>query len=367
VTIHLDISQLMLDPRRSGIQRAERELIRHWPGPAPLKPCHFNQSTGQMHALPDDVFRVLCEDASPGGTPAELDRLNEYAHNGDVILPERLLNAELFLDPGRADYYYRRASGGTVFWLIYDLLPYLEPQWFGIGTPARMMPYLRALRHVPNAAFISARTRDDCVRHVSAGWVNGPVIPMGGDGLGLEKQGFLPARRQFVMLGTIEPRKNAAPVMQAFKALWRDGLDAHLIMIGNTPHDAAVELALLDEMSGDARFQHLQNLPDSGVRDVLRHARAMIFPSEGEGFGIPPMEALHAGIPVIVAEGLPALAEQPALGQVRLNPVTVQTIGDAVRQLADDETAARLWTEAEQMPVPSWSDFARHVAAWVQG
>ena len=51
VTVHLDISQLLLDPRRSGIQRAERELIRHWPGPAPLVPAGSTPRSGEMRGI----------------------------------------------------------------------------------------------------------------------------------------------------------------------------------------------------------------------------------------------------------------------------------------------------------------------------
>jgi glycosyltransferase involved in cell wall biosynthesis len=100
---------------------------------------------------------------------------------------------------------------------------------------------------------------------------------------------------------------------------------------------------------------------------MLRTARAMIFPSEGEGYGIPPMEALHAGIPVIVSQHLPAIAGLPALGQLRLDTITPGALMQAVRHLLDDTTGQALWHDAARMPVPTWSDFAHRIAAWVQG
>ncbi len=373
-TIHLDISQLVLDPRRSGIQRAERELIRHWPGPARLKPCRFDPATGTLHELPDSILRALCEDAPPGGVAAEQARLERHLRPGRPARPERLLNAELFLDPGRAAYYRAFPDPAGLYWLIYDFLPWLHPDWFGPGSSTRLMPYIHALLAVPNLAFISAQTRDDHARRIArrpghcpgSGPGPGRVIPMGGDGLGLEPQRFDPARRRFVMLGTIEPRKNAAPAMRAFQLLWRQGIDAELTMIGATSPDAAAELALLAGMAGEPRFRHLRDLPDAGVREALRGARAMLFPSEGEGYGIPPMEALHAGIPVIVSAGLPALAGQAAAGQIRLDRVTPETIADAVRALLNDGEARRLWDQAGGLRVPGWADFARGVAEWVQ-
>lgn len=366
MTVHLDISQLVLDPRRTGIQRAERELIRHWPGPARLKPCRFDPLSGEMHELPDTVLHLLCEDAPAGGVKAELARLEPHLRPRRVARPERLLNAELFSDVPRAAYYRQAAAKRRDFWLVYDFLPWLHPDWFSIGSPARLMPYLHALRAVSDVAFISARTKADFIERVGHRACDGPVIPMGGDGLGLERQRFAAARRTFVMLGTIEPRKNAAPAMQAFQMLWRDGMDARLVMIGMASPDATQELALLEALAGEGRFRHRHNLSDAGVREALREARAMLFPSVGEGFGIPPMEALHAGIPVIVSSGLPALAGQASLGQIRLDDITPHAIAAAVRSLLDDATAPQMWDDAARMPVPSWADFARNVATWVQ-
>ena len=363
MSVHIDISHLGRDPRRSGIQRAERELIRHWPGPAELLPCYFVAKQGALQALPREVLDVLCEDAPPGGVPAELQRLSRYLGQGQAVTPERVLNAELFIDPARAAHYCALPPQCRPYWLVYDFLPWLHPAWFSLGSAARLMPYLQALLHVRDLAFISASTRDDYVARIARRPSNGPVIPMGGDGLGLERQRFDPSRKSF---GTIEPRKNALPAMQAFRSLWRDGADVHLVMIGATSPDATKELAMLEELADEPRFRHLQNLPDSGVREALRTARAMLFPSVGEGFGIPPMEALHAGIPVIISDTLPAIAAQPGHGQIRLPAVTAERIADAVRSIGSDDACARLWDDAAAMPVPGWADFARSVAAWVQ-
>ena len=95
-------------------------------------------------------------------------------------------------------------------------------------------------------------------------------------------------------------------------------------------------------------------------------ARAMLFPSVGEGFGIPPMEALQAGVPVVVSDTLPALEGLPGGGQIRLAEVSAGAIGQAVRRLLDDGVARALWADAAALDVPGWDVFARRVAAWVQ-
>ena len=368
MTVHIDLSQIVQSPERTGIQRAERALLQHWPGPAPLVPCMVDAG-GRLVTLPDAVLRALLEPAPPGGLVIETRRIARHLRPGRPV-PEaglRLLNVELFADPVRAAAHQRLAAGpAQLSWLIYDLLPWMQPDWFPPGSARRMMPFIQAMRAVPRLAFISEQTRADVAR-VLRRPQPGPVIPMGADGLGIGRQTFGVAKRDFVMLGTIEPRKNAALAMRAFQLLWRDGVEASLTLIGHARPEATEERALLDALRAEPRFRHLQHLPDAGVQAALQGARAMLFPSEGEGYGIPPMEALHAGIPVIVAASLPALQDMPAAGQVRLAPVTPASIADAVRQMLDDAEAARLWQAAATMRPPSWQDFANRIAGWVQG
>lgn len=372
MTVFLDLSQLIADPARTGIQRAERELIRHWPDAAPLVPCCFDPVRGGFRQLPTSLLQALQAAAPPdaaangkGGSEAERRLLAPHLRPGPPLPEEaRLLCAELFADPLRADA-YRARGGGGVHWLIYDFLPWLHPDWYAPGGPRWLMPYLRALRTVPRVAFISERTRAEYGR-VMRRDAAGPVVPLGGDGLRLERQRFSPERRGFVFLGTLEPRKNGALVLRAFERLWEEGSDAHLTVIGKPHEHGVAEQALLARLDDEPRLRVLGRAPDSAVRTALREARALLFPSEGEGFGIPPMEALHGGVPAVIAASLPAAQGLPQLGQVRLDPVAEDTMLAAIRRLLDDDEAGRLWAEAAELRVPTWRDFAEAVADWVQ-
>ena len=363
--IHLDLSQLLADPRSTGIQRAERELILHWPGPAPLIPCQFEG--GALRELPPSLLDALREPPAPGGVKAERARLAPHVRPGRPVQLAglRLLNAELFVDPRRAALHRHLASlpGVETFWLIYDFLPWMHPDWFGPTAARQLMPYLQAVRSTNHLAFISETTRRDFQHRVMRRTLPGPVIPMGSDGLALERQSWAHPRPSIVMLGTIEPRKNAAPAMRAFQQLWRAGTDIDLVMIGHVGDDSAQERALLDELATEPRFHHLEGLPDEGVRHALRQARALLFPSEGEGYGIPPMEALHAGIPVIVAASLPALEGLPSHGQIRLDTINPDTIAAAILALGDARSLAAATTN---LTLPTWRDFSQAIARWTQ-
>lgn len=361
--IHFDISKLVDEPRRSGIQRVERALIRHWPDRDRLVPCRFSE--GVLRTLPSAVMDLLAQDAPPGGIAAERALLAPYVEPSSAAVPSgaRLLCAELFDDPARAAYHRHEAAHAA--WLVYDFLPWLRPEWFPAGPANRLMPFLQAMRDVGQRSFISAATRRDCAERMFRRPETGPVLPLGADGLGLERQCFDPTKRDIVMLGTIEARKNAIAAIAAFRQLWVEGSDARLVLIGAVEPDALAEQAALRDLAGEARLVQLGPQTDAEVRDALRCARALLFPSEGEGYGLPPVEALHAGIPVIVAASLPALDGLPTHGQIRLDRPDAESIAQAVRSIGDDGTAGRLWEDAARMRLPGWADFARSVADWV--
>ena len=196
---------------------------------------------------------------------------------------------------------------------------------------------------------------------------DGPVFALGGDGLGLARQEFDPARRSFVALGTIEPRRNLGTILEAFRTLWAEGIEARLVVIGKLIGTGGRERALLDSLAGHApQLSFIEEADEETVREALSRARALVSASLAEGFGLPPLEALAAGIPVIVPEDMPSVRLLVPLGQIRLGRVDAGTIAEAVRAMLDDEVAARLWAEAAGLAVPGWEDFARALAAWVQ-
>ena len=372
---YLDISELFALPMRTGIQRVERELIRHWTGPGRLVLCVYDHALDDLRVLPDVAASILT--ASSGAVCHDVAQESSALHGliaGEVPvrLPacaRRLVNPELFFDARRARFYERIAGSRIeVFWLVYDFLPYLEPRWFEQGSSRTAMFYLRALRSIRHVAFISEHTRQDYRRRVMRGTErDGPVIVLGGDGLGLRPQRFFPGRAGYVVLGSIEPRKRVAAILEAFIALWAEGGAAPLTVIGRLLPHALHEVELMATLEEQPLFRHLGHATDTAIREVVGSARAMIFASEGEGFGLPPFESLFHGMPVIVSATVPSIEMLPAQGQMRLEEVSGRCIAEAVRRLEDDAVAERLWREAAGLHIPSWRDFAAAVALWVHG
>lgn len=372
-SVLLDVSTLVANPVRSGIQRVEREAMRHWPADVALAPA-VQTPDGGWRRLPEAARALLCDGGADRRAAAEeVAELAAMVRAAPALAPERqdiVLNLELFYEAWRAEAYRALCrERRRVRWLVYDFIPWLQPSLFPPGTTRACMHYLRAVRDVPRLAFISEATRRDFALRIAQREVDGPVLPLGADGLGLEAQGFSPSRRDVVVLGTIEPRKNPMAAMDGFRRHWASGGGLRLVLAGRIDAASRPALATLAAEAG-SRLTVLDQPDDATLRHVLQGARAVLSASTAEGFGLAPWEALHAGIPAI-ATPMPSLAALPPADRagtggawLKLGAPTAEAVSDALALLADDGVAAALWAGAAALVLPGWGDFARRLADW---
>ena len=374
IEVHFDITQLLLDPRRTGIQRAERELVRHWPSAVPLIPVRYDPCSDGLQQVPDQILDILCEDGPGGvaGAAAEVAKLAPHLSRAKPLDLRRkhvkLLQMELFGMRTRSEFLQRlaRLDGHEVAMLVHDFLPWLQPQFFDVGAGTTLMHYLRAVRAASRLCFVSEHTKRDWLQRISRGHGrDGPVFSEGGDGFRMERQHFFPERQGYIILGTIEPRKNILSAIHAFEQLWQDGQGPQLHIVGRLDPSLRHECETMQRLAEVPWLQHYAHASDEQVRNILRRIRAMIFPSEHEGFGLPPFESLHSGIPVIVHSELPSVSLLPSSGQIRLLRCDPCSIANAVRLIEVETEARRLWAEAAQVNIPSWRGFAQNLADWM--
>jgi glycosyltransferase involved in cell wall biosynthesis len=377
-----DLSEFMHYPQRTGIQRVTFEILARWPpGRTPLVPVVLSRS-GAVYRLPAETFGVIEEffGLASGDPGRARQRLVEFMARApeaaEPVAPERalgFLNVELFFNDWRPEVYHRLLDrmGERFFFLLYDFFPWLYPWWFpkGLMHEIPLMDFFRLARRASHVAFISEATRQDYLRRVvRRDRPTGPVLAMGGDGLGTRRPDFAAARRRFTAVGSIEPRKNLGPVLRAFASLWGEGVDARLTVVGRMNGLPADERRLFDDLlENEPRFEWRTNLDDGQVRDVITDSRATVFASRAEGFGIPPLESLSLGVPVIVYEGIPSVAGLTPHGQVRLAEPDAVGVRRAVLDLLDDEYARAKTEEIRGLHVPTWGELAGNLAAWVEG
>jgi glycosyltransferase involved in cell wall biosynthesis len=166
------------------------------------------------------------------------------------------------------------------------------------------------------------------------------------DAMVVERTFGLTHRNYFLHLGAIEPKKNIGRMIEAFLA---SGVEAPLVLTGSRGWRSDAELALLpgdDEVdtrhgrSMAERVRRLDHVSRPLLARLIRGARALLFPSIAEGFGLPVLEAMQLGTPVLTSR-MGAVAEIAGDAAVLVDPYDVADIGRGILRLDGDEALRR--------------------------
>jgi glycosyltransferase involved in cell wall biosynthesis len=233
-------------------------------------------------------------------------------------------------------------SGAAALVTIHDLTCVRFPELCDAHTrryPAYIAAALRRGAHVHTvSATVAAEVADHFA--VAADRIhvvhNGVSPPRGGDP---ERGRHVAGDAPFVLaLGTIEPRKDLVSLVRAFDtvAATSAGRDLHLVMAGKRGWGAAeLDKAIRTSAHRD-RIVRLGWVDDQTRADLLHAARVLAYPSVYEGFGLPPLEAMLARVPVVTtnAGALPEIVGDAAL----MVPVgDTDALADALARAVDDD------------------------------
>jgi glycosyltransferase involved in cell wall biosynthesis len=173
---------------------------------------------------------------------------------------------------------------------------------------------------------------------------------------------------QVLCVGTLEGRKNHLALLEAAEALWREGRRFRLVLAGlPRPETAGPALRLAAQLRAAGRpLAMLGAVPDARLRELYAECHFTVYPSVYEGFGLPVAESLSHGRPCVCGRG-GALAEVAGEGCLAVAEPTPVALAAALRALMDEPNLlTRLGTEAARRRFPSWADYARRVADWVE-
>jgi len=153
--------------------------------------------------------------------------------------------------------------------------------------------------------------------------------------------GDAPARPYVLSLGTLEPRKNLARLVEAMEEIWDRRPDfPDLVIAGASGWGMRGFGERLARSRHAARIQRLGWVAPAQAQTLVAHARVLAYPSLYEGFGLPPLEALAAGT-TVVASSSSSLPE--VLGDAALlpDPEDARAIAAALEKAHDDEAWRR--------------------------
>lgn len=164
--------------------------------------------------------------------------------------------------------------------------------------------------------------------------------------MGLEADGY------FLFYGALEPKKNVARLIEAHAGM---AGDTPLVIVTGHSWNSDVEQGLLDRMGGtQGRLIVLRFLPRGMLQALIRHARAVTFPSLHEGFGLPALEAMHLGVPTLTSSG-GALAEVAGGGALMVDAYDVADIRAGLERIDGNPVWRRQLAEQGRIKAEEFS------------
>jgi glycosyltransferase involved in cell wall biosynthesis len=241
----------------------------------------------------------------------------------------------------------RAAGARRVVVKLHDVIPLDHPEFARANGPQKMRERLEAAATADALIYNSHHTRSRAEAHLSL--PDGVVAPLGID---VEPAPEAPAHDGFVVLGTIEPRKNHLLLLDLWSALGDDAPPLHIIGRRGWMNEAL--FARLDR--NPLHVTEHGSLPDEEAQALLGGACALLFPSLAEGYGLPVAEALTLHVPVIASD-LPALREVGGDLAIWCSPEDPSDWLVAVREMRKpDLRAARAATIRASWKPPRWED-----------
>lgn len=140
-------------------------------------------------------------------------------------------------------------------------------------------------------------------------------------------------KRYLLNVGTIEERKN---LMSAVKALKYLPDDIHLVSVGKKTKYAEKVMKKADEIGVSHRLHLLSGVTDNELNAIYKKAELFVYPSRYEGFGIPIIEAIFSGLPVVACTGS-CLEEAGGPHSLYVNPDDIEGMAKAISQIIDNE------------------------------
>ena len=210
-----------------------------------------------------------------------------------------------------------------------------------VSHMARLLPGV--LDRAAAVIAVSEFTRDEL-----ASWQPGVaervvVIPNGGHRRAVPAgvdHGLAPGPDHVLVLGTLEPRKNVSLVLDAFAVLARRGVPLRLVLAGGPSPLLDVDALLAERGLGPDLVVRTGYVDDDRAGALLASARMLVFPSLYEGFGMPLVEAMELGVP-IVAVRAGATPETAGDAAVLVDPappaVMADALADAISRVDSDE------------------------------
>ncbi len=374
----LDVSRLVWRAWRgglpTGIDRVCLAYVEHFASrsQAVVQRGGFHFLLAPRHS--DRLFELLLN-----GSASRLDFIKFAAVAAPATLGAEPTPGSIYInvghtglnEPSLPDWIARRRLRAV--YMIHDLIPITHPQFC---RPEEFEKHSRRMKHALTSAAGVIGNSQATVDELEA-YAKAQAISMPPSVVALISGGTLPSdvhpqvlpKPHFVTLGTIEGRKNHQLLLDIWHRLVADlGQNAPmLVIIGQRGWQAESVIAQLDVLGDlEGYVIELGSCGDDELASWISGARALLMPSFTEGFGLPIIEALRLGTPVI-ASNLPVYRELAGDIPTYVDPMDGASWEHAIRSFADaSEERQRQVAQMNGYRAPSWAGHFEVVERWLQ-
>jgi len=238
----------------------------------------------------------------------------------------------------------RRTCPGLL--LIYDIIPLLYPEFAShqgmIGYFKEILPL--ALQHTDGIITISEASKKDIATHYNYPQERNFVTPLGvssdfyRDQLSsISGSCSIPPQPYLLNVSTLEPRKNHLQLIHAYDLFRQNHPQEklHLVLVGHLGWGYEPILARINDSPYAADIIHFKQADDLLLKNLYKNASIFIYPSLYEGFGLPILEAMAAGIPALISE-TSSMPEVGADTVTYFNPTDVESLVHNLEKLYYD-------------------------------
>ncbi|QRX82861.1 glycosyltransferase family 1 protein [Glaciimonas sp. PAMC28666] len=253
---------------------------------------------------------------------------------------------------------------------IHDVLFESHPEYFERIFVLRSRVLMRlAAKHAAHLFTVSEFSRSEIVRLYGVSESRISVVLNGVDlsrfKPGTEGRQLLFARglvsgNYILSVGRLEPRKNHRSLLEAYALIKGDV--PNLVLIGHRDFGFDVVFSTIARLGLGDRVRVLEDVADAELPVLYRHARLFVYPAFAEGFGMPPLEAMAAGIPVI-ASNTTAIPEVVGEAGLLVAPDDIDGLAQAMQRLLNDplEHARLTLVARERAQLFNWDQPAHQV------
>lgn len=355
----IDVTAIAAHDERTGIQRVVREIVRalYADRDCSVTPVAVRLQDGALWTCEAYI-------AAETGLPNAGDDARVAIESGDrLLMLDNSWKDFAAFEPVFADV---RAKSGAVVSCVYDLIPQLYKGASVGDVPQVHLAWLKAaLLQSDGIIAISKTVAEELCAFVAAqqlphrpglnvGWFHcgSDIAPKGAGEPGAAIRDAFTGAPAFLLVGTLEPRKGHAVAVEAFDALWRDGLDARLVFVGRRGwHVDAIVDDIMAHPEFGRRLFWFDAAGDIDLAFAYDHCAAALAPSYAEGFGLPIAEAAWRGKPALCSD-IPVFREIGGAGALYF---PVNDAG-ALATLVQDFLAGRAVADPARVVRPTWRE-----------